>query len=359
MDGQLINNIMIFREFLLKSFMFMITYFATDKVFSTYTLNKDFKPKDISKVSIPLELKPKYTDVEISRIGSKKVREAVLEFTSILKKEFPPDSLINFYNNVNEVKIKRNAGILLLSAGGIYSCKKNKINYCRFTSIYHELFHMASAVFDNEKKLGYTGFKQGYYIFGNRMKGINIGYGINEGYTELLTRRYFGEKHKMLKSYNFEIGIVEKLEKIVGQDEMKRLYLNANLMGLIENLKQYASDEDILNFINGVDLVSAHFSDLFLLNNKKMKTSLINIYTFLLHAYITKLKKQVENGIITINEFTQKSIQYIKSLGTSIKVEGHNYEYLTVDSLLDVLETVVNGQKVFTNNAEISGLHKR
>ena len=121
MDGELINNIMVFSKMLLQSFMPMIYYFATNKVLSTYTLHKDFKPKDISKVSIPLEKKQKYTDIEISQIGSKKVREAVLEFADILEKEFPKDSLINFYNNVNEVKIKRNGGILLLSAYGTYT----------------------------------------------------------------------------------------------------------------------------------------------------------------------------------------------------------------------------------------------
>ena len=349
MDGELINNIMFFSKILLQGFIPMISYFATNKVLSTYTLHKDFKPKDISKVSIPLELKQKYTDIEISQIGSKKVREAVLEFADILEKEFPKDSLINFYNNVNEVKIKRNGGILFLSAEGTYSCEKNKIDYCTLTSIYHELFHMASAVFDNERKLGYAGFRQAYYKPGSELKGINIGVGINEGYTQLLALRYFGDKHKISKTYKFEVGIVEKLEKIVGQDEMKRLYLNANLMGLIENLKQYANEEDVLNFINGVDLVSKHSSDLFLLSNDKMKTSIINVYTFLLQAYITKLKKQVENGIITTNEFVEQSTQYIKSLGTSVKVGGHNYEFLSVDSLLDNLEKGINTQEEYFN----------
>lgn len=355
MDGELINNIMVFSKMLLQNFIPTITYFTANKVLSTYTLHKDFKPKDISNVSIPLELKQKYTDLEISQIGSKKIREAVLEFANVLEKEFPKDSLINFYNNVNEVKIRRDVRILLLSADGVHSCEKNKIKYFTISSIYHELFHMASSFFNKENKLGYTGFSQTYY----KLKITNIGVGINEGYTELLAHRYFGEKHKMPKSYKFEVGIVEELEKIIGQEEMKKLYLNANLTGLIENLKQYASEEEILNFITGVDLVHNHSSDLFLLKNDKMRTSIINIYTFILQAYITKLKKQVETGIITINEFVEQSTQYIKSLGTSVKVGGHNYEFLTADSLHDNLEKVINIQEAFTNNEEISNSHKR
>lgn len=357
MDVQLTNNLMILAE--MSYFTVMISCFATNKVLSTYTLHKDFKPKDISKVSIPLELKQKYTDIEISQIGSKKVKEAVLEFADILKKEFPADSLINFYNNINEVKIKRNGIILLDLAVGVYYCKKNKINYFTIASIYHELFHMASSVYDSEKELVCAGFKQRYYTSGSKSKVINIGDGINEGYTELLAHRYFGGKHKMSKTYKFEVGIVDKLEKIVGQDEMKKLYLSANLMGLVDNLKQYASEEDILNFINGVDLVCNHSMDLFLLGNDKMKTSIINVYSFLLQTYIIKLKKQVENGIITTKEFVEQTTQYANSLGTSVRVGGHKYEYFTKKSKLDILKKVINNQNKFINSEETSSPHKR
>lgn len=354
MGGELINNIMVFVKLFLQNFMPIIIIYTTDKVLSTYTLHKDFKPKDISKVSIPLELKQKYTDIEISQIASKKVREAVLEFGDILEKEFPNDSLINFNNNVNEVKIKRTGNVLLSSSIGTYSCKENEIDYCIISSIYHELFHMASSVFDNDKKLTYSGFRQVCCERGSELKGTNIGVGINEGYTELLAHRYFEDKHKLSKAYKFEVGIVEKLEKIVGQDEMKRLYLNANLMGLIENLKQYSSEEEILNFINSVDLVSKHSGDLFLLGNDKIKESIMNVYSFLLRTYIVKLKKQIENGILSINEFIEQSTQYIKSLGTSVKVSGHKYEYLTEDDLHNILNDINNS---FTNNENIDS-HK-
>ena len=56
MDVQLTNNLMILATY----YASMISLLATNKVLSTYTLHKDFKPKDISKVSIPLELKQKY-----------------------------------------------------------------------------------------------------------------------------------------------------------------------------------------------------------------------------------------------------------------------------------------------------------
>ena len=114
MLAQLINFINLFSETYLKSFIILLPLYTTSKILSTYTLHKDFKSKDISKVSIPLELKKKYTNIEIDQISSEKVSKAVFEFADVLKKDFPQDALINFYNNVNEVKIRRNNLILCL-----------------------------------------------------------------------------------------------------------------------------------------------------------------------------------------------------------------------------------------------------
>ena len=55
------------------------------------------------------------------------VSKAVFEFADVLKKDFPQDALINFYNNVNEVKIRRNNLLFMLGADGLYSFKSNKI----------------------------------------------------------------------------------------------------------------------------------------------------------------------------------------------------------------------------------------
>lgn len=114
MLAQLINFINLFSKTYLKSFIILLPLYTTSKILSTYTLHKDFKSKDISKVSIPLELKKKYTNIEIDQISSEKVSKAVFKFADVLKKDFPQDALINFYNNVNEVKIRRNNLILCL-----------------------------------------------------------------------------------------------------------------------------------------------------------------------------------------------------------------------------------------------------
>lgn len=117
-----------------------------------------FKLKDVDKVSIHLELKKKYTNEETEQISSEKVRKTVFEFADVLEKEFPQDALINFYNNINEVRIRRNNLLFLIGADGVYFFKSNKINYGSLYSLYHELFHVASSASNSESNIGYTGF---------------------------------------------------------------------------------------------------------------------------------------------------------------------------------------------------------
>lgn len=177
MLAQLINFINLFSETYLKSFIILLSLYTTSKILSTYTLRKDFKSKDIIKVSIPLELKKKYTNIEIDQISSEKVSKAVFEFADVLKKDFPQDALINFYNNVNEVKIRRNNLLFMLGADGVYSFKSNKINNGPLRSIYHELFHVASSAFDSDSNIGYVGFNQSHLNLDSK---FNIGDGIND-----------------------------------------------------------------------------------------------------------------------------------------------------------------------------------
>ena len=327
MEAELVNSAIYYGKILLESSLPVLTLCTGNKAISTYTLHRDYNPKDVSRVSVPKELKQKYTDIEIKQITSKRIKDKVLEFASVIKKEFPESAQMNFYNNVNEVNIKWNLGIALLAAEGLYTSEKNKINYITITSIYHELFHMASTYHDKEENITYSGFSQTYHDKG-KLKTKSIGSGITEGYTELLAHRYFDKNNKTRTTYNYEIGIVKALEKIIGPDNMQGLYLKADLNGLIEELKKYAQEDDIIHFIRRVDLVSGHSDDIFLFKNNKMKESINDTYKFLLHTYVKKMEVQLENGNITQDEFVEKTARYIKDLGTKIRIGGHKYEYL-------------------------------
>lgn len=93
---------------------------------------------------------------------------------------------------------------------------------------------------------------------------FKIGEGINQGYTSLLTERYFGNGENISNFHQYEKSVAEKLEIIIGQEKMENLYFTANLYGLIGELAKYEREEEILNFIQKVDFINEY------LNSKKL-----------------------------------------------------------------------------------------
>lgn len=90
----------------------------------------------------------------------------------------------------------------------------------------HELLHLSSANLKND--------------FGIYSKGLD------EGYTSLLAERYFGEKTS--DDYIFFKNIMLILERIVGGNRMEKFYFNADVLGLINELKKYTTMEEIDGF---------------------------------------------------------------------------------------------------------------
>jgi hypothetical protein len=338
MDAQSMEGLFFCIKYLSLCLLPIITVVSTERSIFLYHLHKEYKHGKIQKVSIPLELKQKYTTAEINQITSKKISEAVLEFTKVLEKEFPKEILTNFYNNINETKIERNIRLIFGAANGIYYGDTNTIEFITIKAIFHELFHLASGVYDEENGVNYCGFHQRHFSKDKKIVDSDVGRGLNEGYTELLTQRYFKSKYRLPKSYVFEPNIASKIEEIVGKEEMTNRYFKADLKGLVDNLKQYSSEEEVSKFLYNLDFVSAHNDDFFMFRNSVMKKSINDIYDFLLQTYINKLKKEVDDGIITINEFIDKSAEYLKSLGKRIKVGDHRYKCLNKNSLTDALK---------------------
>lgn len=344
----------------------IIYYYTTSKVIDGYKLHKDFKPKNISRVSLPPELIQEYSDVDIEKLASQRFGEAVIEFAKLVMTKFPSKDLTNFYNNLNELKVEpKKFGlqnlILRGNTAATYDAKKNQIQVDSddYTStIYHELFHMASSTYKDGVR--YSGFRQS-----SLKSGIaNLGKALNEGYTQLLTERYFGYIEEVRGTYEFEVHITDKLEKIVGQEKMESLYLNADLPGLVNELKNYASEEEIMKFISGTDFLREHLADKKLLPFEKgmITNSLKNVNEFLFRAYTVKLKRQLDSGALNMNEFNENLATYISSLGASLKSGKHRYEFLTPEilqeslrTILDALDLTVNAVSEVTNESISKG----
>ena len=303
-----------------------------------YVLKRGSELKDVKKVLVPEEIKKKYDDVEINRITSLEFREIVSEFASFLLNNYPEEVLVNFYNNINEISVNKGLASLLHGAGAYYHYESNKIDILDFSAIYHELFHLASSYYDKENNIAYCGFCQitpDPYFSSNSKE---IGRGLEEGYTELLTHRYFGEKHKMSWSYLFEVGVARRIEEIVGLEKMERLHLTSNLKGLLEELKKYSSEEEISDFLTSLDLLSNN--DFMLLNEEDVKEKVVEVYSFVFKTAIMKIKKQFDDGNISFEEYHNMIDDYIVDFETSVGYNGEYYDIFPTDELTDFLEDV-------------------
>lgn len=210
---------------------------------------------------------------------NKKIKVQLINFHRILKENFNEDDLNNFYLNVNKLSV------LLINRKhsqdmGTYDPIDNKIRIYENDNavIYHELFHMASNTLS--KKGNYSGFCR-------KKEDYCIGLGINEGYTEYLTQKYF---YSVSDCYEFEVLVANKLEKIIGKDKMKSFYLNSDLYDLIEELSKYSNKKAIENFLLRLDHYTLRYNSNFISDRERkfIRSLGDHIIDFLIKCYDTK-----------------------------------------------------------------------
>lgn len=327
----------------------IISYYVTKKVANSYIFHKEYKPKNVKSIVLPPELIPKYSDIDEEKILAQEFGEVVLEFAKFMVLKFPSVNLVNFYNNINELMVSQKSDFKSKGTNGTYNIKKNKIDVKDKSPVYHELFHMASSIF--KKDCLYSGFSQAIL----KPKIINLGDGINEGYTQLLTNRYF-KNVASDKIYPYLVLVAGNLELVLGQEKMEKLYLNADLLGLINELKKYISESEIMQFIAAMDFVKyCNNSEKTIFDKKDMLVkSLKTISNFLIRIYAEKLICQIEEEKITRQEAVDELAKYTSSLGCAITIGKHRYEYLTVKGLEEIFSGVLPRFQVASESIETS-----
>lgn len=216
------------------------------------------------------------------------INNRVLYFKNKIVNNFDDLDLANFYSNILTLKVKKSSnevyGKLKIDVPSTYDYEKNVIiidkhkidDYC----LYHELFHLASNSFIKDNDM------VGFYQYDHKK---NLGQGLNEGYTELLTRRYFGKNNDSY-SYEFEVIIAKCLEDIIGMKKMQSLYLRADLANLIGLLSKYVKTDDVIQFIKDLDYVSS-----FIFNTEYQKTIIQKVNDINKFIVTLRLKKYYNN----------------------------------------------------------------
>lgn len=214
------------------------------------------------------------------------------------------------------------------SLEGTYDSTKNTITLfsTEFKKcIFHELLHLASTVF-SPNSLPKIGFRYKTYDDSPKRKVIVIGRGLNEGYTQLLTERYFEENEKGF--YPELMDIAYLLEFLTGQAETERMYSEANLFGLIDKLSIYDSKENIIKLIKLIDTLHAK---IYRVNNLAILLSAKLTYT----EIIKRIAKLYTHAMIKNRNLILGGYQRITNQLTK-KYKSH-YIYLTNEEIISIL----------------------
>lgn len=316
--------------------------YITSRSVNNYILHRRHKPANYLKVYIPEEIEKKHynvSDIDIEKVYSLKFNEQLRYFTKGMTENFKEEDLQNFFNNINSLKIetikKKKSKFHNYYTIGTYDTDINTVYITNETAdiaIYHELFHMASTKMDDDN-VTRTGF---HYI----NKHGNVGIGINEGYTYLLSKRYFEDSKY---GYNYELVIAEKLEEIIDKEKMESLYLNANLYGLINELRQYEDEKEIMKFIYNIDFITSIVGDKKRnsLGRKYLQDSIYSASDFLIRCYFKKRLNEFDNGMISYEVLESSIFNYIEELDLRFKIEKEKYNYINKDSVIDTMNSVI------------------
>ncbi len=276
-------------------------------------------------------------DLKISNYNfqGKPLANLLSNFDTTIKNARNPEDLALYYRNISHLKIKvlkNEKNFKDIDTLGLYNSLKNQIKVYEKLSglIYHELFHMASSY--TQEKMIYSGFVQKYV---QNKKIVCIGEVINEGYTELLTERYFGNvttdgKNNYGENYQIPIYFGQKLEQIIGQESMEKLYLTADLKGLVKNLQKFNSDSEIIYFLNCTDILWQHLTcD----KIDTIKEAMRYANYFLLNTYLKKLIHEK----IPQTEMVNRLLNFVSVLMDEICFEEKTFHTFTDE---DVEKTI-------------------
>lgn len=360
-DGNLLSQLQstsnpIVIELVISSLSYAVMFTCIPQILDQIKLNKDFNPKKLREVYPTYQIDKQKEELDMKRIRNLPYGSIIAEFATKLTKTYPNLDLRNFYNNIKDLRVKESILVKTADSSAVYFLERNMIivnsnlnsEYAREV-LFHELVHMASSSIKNG--IAYTGFLQ------NKNKAFNRG--LNEGYTQVITDR-LGCKKAENEPYWREVEIALNVEKIVGKEKMEELYFKGDLKGLVNELSQYSSEEEVIKFLMKIDFIHKHVT-----NDKSLpsssKTEMLRynyreIYKFLLQTYAKKIKKEYEEKQINKETLISNIAEYISLL--NLLNSDELLKYLSKeerkDMLNEVLQDTIENEKIFTKAHKLS-----
>lgn len=282
------------------------------------------KPKEITDsidIELPYDVERKFDKVDLENFKDTVVYEYLKIFSDTLLQRVNNDDLTCFYNNINRLTVVK-TNLKNEYVRGTYDPNNIIVVGSDYKeTIFHELTHMASTKVS--KDTIYNGFVQ-------LKKGKIIGLGLTEGYTQLETKRNFGE-YGVLDAYGLLSYYCELLEGILGENFVKRCYYNADLYTLVDELKKYTRIDEIMKFLNDMDYLKKvlyskknQFKNKFIA--KRIVLTIKRINAFLLKIFMITLLRYKDKGLIDESKYNELLVDFVNGLVHGIEISNKNYE---------------------------------
>ncbi len=168
--------------------------------------------------------------------------------------------------------------------------------------ITHELTHMATTYFDKEKNKVYSGFHQV-----DLNKNMQVGVGLNEGYTALFDLRnfadYTGNNGKYKNTvYPIIRPVADYMEMIISRSDMEKAFFNADLKYIKDFLSLLMGEELALSFLYSLDALYHAMEN----GRKRLiiaKFIYEEIQLFCAEAYYTKITDMYRAGTLSQSDY--------------------------------------------------------
>lgn len=267
--------------------------FKSKRIIDYYKFKKNNRFMTIK--SFPPSIIEKIDEFDETKVAEK-YRDEVVNFYEILKNNFSEEALNTFNNNINSADIIRKK--LRKNKMGYYSRNNNiTLGYkAKEDVLTHELLHLASALDDGDI------FRCGFSAYSDN--GV-FGTSFNEGYTELLNRRYFHPESSASIAYEYMVKITKCMESIVGKDLMQESYFKCDFQSVCDKLLSYSNKDDIERFLKCCEYLFSLLGS----NNNSMfdKNKVTELFNFvnetLISAYINKLEMEKNSNQDMVNGF--------------------------------------------------------
>ena len=312
-----------------------------------------------------IKLRKEITEEEKCKVLAKLDNPYINKFIEIMKSNGKENVLNNLYSNLRITKIIDCEMIQNLIAknsatyGGNYYIggrillllgDKIKIdNYVVNLTPYHELLHLLTTRIENEN------------VISIGISTNTFGEGLNEGYTEVLTKRYFGflsedeeDTYSIYKWYS------EMIEEIIGKDVFEKSYFEANQDLLIKELAKYSNEKNVIEIISFIDYLFDNEDKIYTIEKEMLDDNMTRInelkmlhneskmirnivFNKLITIHTNKIKKDLDNKEIDEKEYVIITNRFIDK-NKKIKKEIDNYydvynEYIEESDLKDERES--------------------